>query len=67
MWKIQLLKNERRAFSLLWTSYETPKGLVGKTKQKGTNRITWEIGIDIYTLLLLLLSRFSHVRLCATP
>ena len=32
MWKIQLLKNERRAFSLLWTSYETPKGLVGKTK-----------------------------------
>ena len=27
----------------------------------------WEIGIDIHTLLLLLLSRFSRVRLCATP
>ena len=28
----------------------------------------WEIGIDMYTrLLLLLLSRFSRVRLCATP
>ena len=65
MWKIQLLKNERRAFSLLWTSCETPKGLVGKTKQKSTNGINWEIGTDIYTLLLLLLllllSRFSRV------
>ena len=30
-------------------------------------RINWEIGIDIYTLLLLLLSRFSRGRLCATP
>ena len=29
--------------------------------------INWEIRIDIYTLLLLLLSRFSRVRLCATP
>ena len=28
--------------------------------------MNWEIGIDIYTLLLLL-SRFSHVQLCATP
>ena len=28
--------------------------------------MTWETGIDIYTLLLLL-SRFSPVRLCATP
>ena len=27
--------------------------------------INWEIGTDIYTLLLLLLSRFSRVRLCA--
>ena len=26
-----------------------------------------DIGIDIYMLLLLLLSHFSHVRLCATP
>ena len=67
MWKIQLLKNERCAVSLLWTSCETPKGLVGKTKQKSTNAINWEIWIDVYTLLLLLLSRFSRVRLCATP
>ena len=29
--------------------------------------INWEIRIDIYTLLLLLLSRFSRVRLCETP
>jgi len=26
--------------------------------------MNWEIGIDIHTLLL---SHFSHVRLCATP
>ena len=31
-------------------------------------RKNWESGIDMYTLLLLLLlSRFSRVRLCATP
>jgi len=29
--------------------------------------INWEVEINIYTLLLLLLSRFGHVRLCATP
>ena len=29
-------------------------------------RMNWEAGIDIYTLLLLL-SRFSRVQLCATP
>ena len=34
---------------------------------KGRRRVgvNWESGINIYTLLLLL-SRFSHVRLCAT-
>ena len=56
------------------------------TKQKQTHRlrkqiydyqrgrwgggINWDFGIDIYTLLLLLLlllSRFSRVRFCATP
>ena len=26
--------------------------------------MNWEIGIDIYLVLLLLLNRFSHVRLC---
>ena len=32
------------------------------------NELTSEIGTDIYTLLLLLLlSHFSRVRLCATP
>ena len=51
------------------------------TKQKQTHRlrkqtygyqrgkgeeINWELGVDIYTLLLLL-SHFSRVRLCATP
>ena len=30
-------------------------------------RINWEIGINIHILLLLLLSRFSGVQLCATP
>ena len=31
--------------------------------------INWDFGIDIYILLLLLLllSRFSRVRFCATP
>ena len=37
------------------------------TKAKEEGERNWEIGIDIYTLLLLLLSRFSRVRLCATP
>ena len=46
------------------------------TKQKQTygyqrgkgEEINWELGVDIYTLLLLLLllSHFSHVQLCAT-
>ena len=31
-----------------------------------TDGMNWEMETDIYTLLLLL-SRFSHVRLCATP
>ena len=26
--------------------------------------MNWEIGLDIYLVLLLLLNRFSHVRLC---
>ena len=29
--------------------------------------INWETEINTYTLLLLLLSRFSRVQLCATP
>ena len=29
--------------------------------------MNWEFGINIYTLLLLLLSHFSRVRLCMTP
>ena len=40
------------------------------TKGERGREIDWEIGIDIYKLLLLLLlllSRFSRVRLCATP
>ena len=33
-----------------------------------TGRINWETGVDMYILLLLLLlSRFSRVRPCATP
>ena len=37
------------------------------TKGKEEGEINWEIGIGIYTLLLLLLSRFSRVQLCVTP
>ena len=39
------------------------------TKGERGGGINSEIGIDIYTLLLLLLllSRFSRVRLCVTP
>ena len=37
------------------------------TQGERQGRINWEIEINIYTLLLLLLSRFSCVRLCATP
>ena len=37
----------------------------GREEEGGIN---WEFGMDIYLLLpLLLLSRFSRVRLCATP
>ena len=36
-------------------------------KEGSEGGMDWEIGIDMYTLLLLLLSRFSRVRLCATP
>ena len=38
-----------------------------ENQQVDESRMNWEIGIDINTLLLLLLSRFSRVRLCATP
>ena len=37
------------------------------TKGEMREEINWEIGIDICTLLLLLLSHFSRVQLCATP
>ena len=37
------------------------------TKGEVREAINWEIGIDICTLLLLLLSRFSRVQLCVTP
>jgi len=46
------------------------------TKGGREGGVNWKIGIDVYILLLLLsrfshvrllLSRFSHVRLCATP
>ena len=44
------------------------KHMTQRGKRSGMNK---EIGIDIHTLqlllLLLLLSRFSRVRLCATP
>ena len=42
--------------------------LIVTTGERGGG-INSEIGIDIYTLLLLLLllSRFSRVRLCVTP
>ena len=42
------------------TNIWTPSG----ERESGMN---WEVRIDIHTLLLLLLSRFSRVRLCATP
>ena len=29
--------------------------------------MNWEAGMDLYTLLLLLLSHFSRVQLCVTP
>ena len=34
---------------------------------RGWDRVDWVIGIGIYTLLLLLLSHFSRIRLCVTP
>ena len=37
------------------------------TGDKGVDGTTWENCTDIYVLLLLLLSRFSRVRLYATP
>ena len=42
-------------------------GYVDTRCGEGEGGMNWEIRIDIYTLLpLLLLSRFSRVRLCAT-
>ena len=39
------------------------------TAEEGEGKMNWESWIDIYTLLLLLLllSRLSRARLCATP
>ena len=37
------------------------------TAEEGEGKMNWESWTDIYTLLLLLLSRLSRVRLCATP
>ena len=37
-----------------------------ETKEGRMGEMDWEVGTDVYTLLLLL-SRFSRVRLCATP
>ena len=49
-------------FKLIILNYFTEE------KQKSQAKVTnWESNIDICTLLLLLLSCFSHVRLCATP
>ena len=58
----------------LWEGYEpacTPRNQVpGWWQQKcslSEGGMNWETGIDIYILLLLLLSCFSCVRLCVTP
>ena len=49
-------------------SHRCRKQTYGTKVGRRRREINWEIGIDIYTLLLLLLlSCFSHVRLCATP
>ena len=42
--------------------------MVNKRKREVGGGIKYEAGIHIYTLLLLLLlRRFSHIQLCATP
>ena len=48
---------------------ETVTNLENKLMATGVKRgwINWETEINIDTLLLLLLSRFSRVQLCATP
>ena len=48
---------------------ETVTNLENKLMATGVKRgwINWETEINIHTLLLLLLSRFSRVQLCATP
>ena len=45
------------------TNSRLPKGRVGQTGWGADE----DFGIDVYTLLLLLLSHISRVRLCATP
>ena len=45
---------------------DAENGLVDPVGE-GLGGMNWETGNDMYMLLLLLLSRFSRVRLCATP
>ena len=65
--------NNLRSLLIIW-GYSPPASLSSEMKKRRKSHLTswggglnWEIGIDIYTLLLLLLSRFSRVWLCATP
>ena len=55
---------------IIW-GYSPPSNLSSEMKKRRKSHLTswggglnWEIGIDIYTLLL---NHFSHVRFCATP
>ena len=68
------LKNGKTYFFNLKLIYKTVTDVENKlmvTREERMWGINWKIKIDIYTLLLLLLlllwSRFSRVRLCATP
>ena len=59
MVQMKLFKNRNRL-----TDFENKLMVTKRNRGRGINQ---ESGINIYTLLLPLLSRFSLVRLCATP
>ena len=62
MTQINLLTKQKQSHRYRRQTHGYQRGKVGGGK------INWEFGIDMYMLLLLLLpSRLSRVRLCATP
>ena len=72
-WEGLMLKLKLQSFGHLMQRVDSLEktlmlGGIGGRRRRGRQRMRWLDGItDSMDMLLLLLSRFSHVRLCATP